>query len=328
MLFPSFLAKTFAPLGGIAVAAMLGAAPGAQAQNAYPSKPIRVVVPFPAGTAPDVMARFWGERLSQQVRQPVVIENRAGAATIVGTQAVAAAPADGYTLLYTASGTVTINPYAYKKLPYQPADLVPLTRMLTIPLVVSVPESSAYKTLADLIKDAQAHPKRINFASYGVGTVPHLSMAYFANSAGIALNHVPYRDGGMTDLVGGTVDVAFSPSADVLQFIKTRKIRPLAVSSSKRLESLPQVPTVAESFPGFEGDSWHGVFALKGTPQPVLDLIATTSRKIAESDEYRKQLRELGMVPAGGSPEQFAALIAAEGQRWARVVKDNQITLD
>lgn len=327
-MFLSSFPKAGAWLCALAIGVLLGVPAAVQAQNAYPTKPIRVVVPFPAGTAPDVMARFWGERLSRQVQQPVVVENRPGAATIVGTQAVAMAPADGYTLLYTASGTVTINPFAHKKLPYQPADLVPLTRMLTIPLVISVPESSAYRTLGDLIKDARARPKRVNFASYGVGTVPHVSMAYFANSAGITLNHVPYRDGGMTDLVGGMVEVAFSPSADVLQFIKTGKIRPLAVSSSKRLESLPQVPTVAESFPGFEGDSWHGVFALKGTPQPIIDLIASASRKIAESEEYRKQLRELGMVPAGETPAQFAALIAAEGQRWAKVVKENQITLE
>jgi tripartite-type tricarboxylate transporter receptor subunit TctC len=324
----STIARTLASISGFALAAALAAPSAAQAQAAWPTKPIRVVVPFPAGTAPDVMARFWGERLSRQLQQPVIVDNRAGASTMVGTQAVAAAPADGYTLLYTASGTVTINPFVYKKLPYQPQDLVPLTRMLTIPLVISVPEASPYKTVADLIKDAQARPRRINFASYGVGTVPHLSMAYFANSAGITLNHVPYRDGGMTDLVGGVVDVAFSPSADVLQFIRAGKIRPLAVSSSKRLDSLPNVPTVAESFPGFEGDSWHGVFALKGTPQAVLDLIATTSRRIAESDEFRKQLRELGMVPAGGTPAEFAALIAAEGQRWSRVVRDNQISLD
>jgi tripartite-type tricarboxylate transporter receptor subunit TctC len=327
-MFASTIARTLASISGFALAAALAAPSAAQAQAAWPTKPIRVVVPFPAGTAPDVMARFWGERLSRQLQQPVIVDNRAGASTMVGTQAVAAAPADGYTLLYTASGTVTINPFVYKKLPYQPQDLVPLTRMLTIPLVISVPEASPYKTVADLIKDAQARPRRINFASYGVGTVPHLSMAYFANSAGITLNHVPYRDGGMTDLVGGVVDVAFSPSADVLQFIRAGKIRPLAVSSSKRLESLPNVPTVAESFPGFEGDSWHGVFALKGTPQAVLDLIATTSRRIAESDEFRKQLRDLGMVPAGGTPAEFAALIAAEGQRWSRVVRDNQISLD
>jgi tripartite-type tricarboxylate transporter receptor subunit TctC len=326
--FASTFARTLASISGFALAAALAAPSAAQAQAAWPTKPIRVIVPFPAGTAPDVMARFWGERLSRQLQQPVIVDNRAGASTMVGTQAVASAPADGYTLLYTASGTVTINPFVYRKLPYQPQDLVPLTRMLTIPLVISVPEASPYKTVADLIKDAQARPRRINFASYGVGTVPHLSMAYFANSAGITLNHVPYRDGGMTDLVGGVVDVAFSPSADVLQFIRAGKIRPLAVSSSKRLESLPNVPTVAESFPGFEGDSWHGVFALKGTPQAVLDLVATTSRRIAESDEFRKQLRDLGMVPAGGTPAEFAALIAAEGQRWSRVVRDNQISLD
>ncbi|KQP12015.1 hypothetical protein ASF43_22950 [Pseudorhodoferax sp. Leaf267] len=301
---------------------------GAQAQDRYPSKPIRLIVPFPAGTAPDVMARYWGDRVSKQLQQPVVVENKAGASTIVGTQAAVAAPADGYTLLYTASGTVTINPFVYKKMPYQAADLVPVTRMLSIPLVVSVSSQSPYRTAADLIQDAKARPGAVSYASYGVGTVPHMSMAYFANSAGLKLNHVPYRDGGVTDLIGGRVDTAFSPIADVLQHIKSGKIRPLAVSSPGRLESLPQVPTVAEAFPGFEGDSWHGVFALKGTPQAVIDVLAGASRQIAESAEYRRYLGELGLVPVGGSSADFVRVIEAESKRWARVVKDNDITLE
>ncbi|KQP49659.1 tripartite tricarboxylate transporter substrate binding protein [Pseudorhodoferax sp. Leaf274] len=300
----------------------------AHAQDRYPSKPIRVIVPFPAGTAPDVMARYWGDRVSKQLQQPVVVENKAGASTIVGTQAAVAAPADGYTLLYTASGTVTINPFVYKKMPYQAHDLVPVTRMLSIPLVVSVSSQSPYRTAADLIKDAKARPGSVSYASYGVGTVPHMSMAYFANSAGLKLNHVPYRDGGVTDLIGGRVDTAFSPIADVLQHIKSGRIRPLAVSSPGRLESLPQVPTVAEAFPGFEGDSWHGVFALKGTPQAVVDVIAGVSRQIAESAEYRRYLAELGLVPVGGSSADFVQVIEAESKRWAKVVKDNDITLE
>lgn len=300
----------------------------AYSQDKYPSKPIRVVVPFPAGTAPDVMARYWGERLAKQLQQPVVVENRAGASTIVGTQAALTSPADGYTLLYTASGTVTINPFVYKKLPYQSPDLLPVTRMLSIPLVISVPVQSPYKTLADLIQDAKAKPGKVAYASYGVGTVPHMSMAYFANSASLTLNHVPYRDGGLADLIGGTVDTAFSPIADVLPYIKAGKIRPLAVSSSRRLDSLPQVPTVAESFPGFEGDSWHGIFALKGTPQPIIDLIGSISRRIAESEEYRHYLRDLGLVPVGGAPADFVQVVSTESKRWSKVVKDNNISLE
>jgi tripartite-type tricarboxylate transporter receptor subunit TctC len=320
--------KAAAWLGGLAIAAMLAAPAQAERESAYPNKPVRVIVPFPAGTAPDVMARFWGERLSRKIQQPVIVENRPGAATIVGAQALARAPADGYTFLYTASGTVTVNPFVYKKLPYEPADLVPVIQMLTGSMVISVPASASYKSLADLIKDARARPTRVSVASYGVGTVPHLAMANFANRAGIKLNHVPYRDGGMTALVAGVVDVAFAPSADVLPFIRAGKVRPLAVTSSKRLESLPHVPTVAEFFPGFEGESWHGLFVLKGTPQPILDLIASESRKIAGSEEYRKFVSELGYVAAGGTPAQFAAIIAAERLRWAKVVKDNQITVD
>nr|WP_145552068.1 tripartite tricarboxylate transporter substrate binding protein [Variovorax boronicumulans] len=314
--------------GPLVALALLATAGAVLAQDRWPSKPIRVIVPFPAGTAPDVMARYWGDRVSRQLQQPVLVENKAGASTIVGTQAVAAAPADGYTLLYTASGTVTINPFVYKKLPYQAQDLVPVTRMLSIPLVISVSSQSPYKTVADLIKDAKARPGGVSYASYGVGTVPHMSMAYFANSAGLKLNHVPYRDGGVTDLIAGRVDVAFSPIADVLQHIRSGKIRPLAVSSAHRLESLTQVPTVAEAFPGFEGDSWHGLFALKGTPPSVLEVLGNVSRQIAASDDYRRFLAEQGLVPVGGSSADFVQTIGAESVRWAKVVKDNDITLE
>lgn len=309
---------------------LLGAtmATGAHAQDVYPSKPIRVIVPFPAGTAPDVMARYWAERMGKLMQTTFIVDNKAGGSTIVGAQAATTSPADGYTLLYTASGTTTINPYVYKKLPYNVRDLVPVTRMLSIPLVISVPVQSPYKAVGDLIKDAKARPGAVSYASYGVGTVPHMSMAYFANSAGLTLNHVPYRDGGLSDVLGGRVDTAFSPIADVLSYIKAGKIRPLAVSSPQRLPSLPQVPTVAEMFPGFEGDSWHGVYALKGTPQPVLDQLEKMSRRIAESDEYKKYLAEFGLVPVGGSSSEFTQSVAAESKRWSTVVKDNNIVLE
>lgn len=312
--------------------ALIGLASGlaapAQAQEKYPSRTIKVIVPFPAGTAPDVMARFWGERLSKALGQSVIVDNKPGASTIVGTQQFVAAPADGYTFLYTASGTVSINPFAYKKLPYQVADLVPVIQTLSIPLVITVSNGSPYKALPDLIKDAKDNPGKLSYASYGVATAPHVSMAYFANSANIALNHVPYRDGGLNDIVGGTVNTAFSPIADVLQFIRTGRVRALAVSSKQRLESLPQVPTVAESFPGFEGDSWHGVFALKGTPQAAIDMVAAASQKIVASDEYKKYLSSMGLVPIGGTQEQFASVLQSDSKRWVNVVKNNNITMD
>ncbi len=312
--------------------ALLGLAAGlagpAHAQDKYPSRTIKVIVPFPAGTAPDVMARFWAERLSRAIAQSVIVDNRPGASTIVGTQQFVAAPADGYTFLYTASGTVSINPYVYKKLPYQPADLVPVIQTLSIPLVITVANGSPFKTLPDLIKEAKDKPGKVSYASYGVATAPHVSMAYFANSANIVLNHVPYKDGGLNDIVGGTVDTAFSPIADVLQFIRTGRARALAVSSRQRLESLPQVPTVAESFPGFEGDSWHGIFALKGTPQSAIDLVAAASQKIVASDEYKKYLGSMGLVPIGGTPENFASVLQVDSKRWVNVVKNNHITLD
>lgn len=300
----------------------------ALAQDKYPSRPIKVIVPFPAGTAPDVMARFWAERLSKAVGQGVIVDNRPGASTIVGTQQFVAAPADGYTFLYTASGTISINPYVYKKLPYQVGDLVPVIQTLSIPLVITVANSSPFKTLPDLIKEAKDKPGKVSYASYGVATAPHVSMAHFANSANVSMNHVPYKDGGLNDIVGGTVDTAFSPIADVLQFIRTGRVRALAVSSRQRLESLPQVPTVAETFPGFEGDSWHGIFALKGTPQAAIDMVAAASQKIVASDEYRKYLGSMGLVPIGGTPEAFAGVLQVDGKRWVNVIKGNNITLD
>lgn len=325
----TWLASLSRRLGGLALAGLAVCLGGqAHAQQAYPTRAIKVIVPFPAGTAPDVMARFWGERLSRELGQSVVVDNKPGASTIVGTQQFVSAPADGYTFLYTASGTVSINPFVYKKLSYRASDLVPVIQMLAIPLVISVAESSPYKTLNDLINDARANPGRISYASYGVATVPHMSMAYFANSAHITLNHVPYKDGGLNDLVGGRVQTAFSPIADVLQYIKSGRVRGLAVSSRQRLESLPEVPAVAEFLPGFEGDSWHGVFAMTGTPQAVIDRVSSISQKIVASRDYKDYLASMGLVPIGGTPEAFAQSLRADSKRWMEVVRLNGISLE
>ena len=312
---------------GLALTMGSGLFPGAHAQG-YPGKLIKVIVPFAAGAPPDVFSRYWAERFSRAVRQPVIIENRPGASTIVGTQAFIRSAADGYTLLYTISSTLMTNPAVFKKLPYKVSDLVPVVRTLVIPFVLVVSASSPLQGIGDLVKAAKARDNAIHYASYGPATASHVVMVYFDNAAGVSLNHVPYKDGGLADVLGGRVDTAFSPIPDVLQHIRAGRLRALAVSSPRRLESLPNVPSLAEVYPGFDGDSWHGIFALKGTPQEVVDVVATRSQAIVASPEFRRYLAENGLVAAGGTPADFTRYIATDAGRWTKVIRDNDIALD
>jgi tripartite-type tricarboxylate transporter receptor subunit TctC len=300
----------------------------AAAQPGYPSRPIKVVVPFPAGTSPDVIARIWTDKLSKALGQAVVVDNKPGAATIIGTQAVAAAPADGYTLLYTAQNTMSINPFVYSSLPYKVEDLVPVSHVAAIPLIVIIAANSPIKTLQDLFAAAKAEPGKLNFASYGIGQGTHVAMVRMLNSAGVAMTHVPYKDGGISDVINGTVTISFEASTSALPMIKAGRLRALAVSSSKRLESLPDVPAVAESQPGFLGDSWHGLLVSKGTPADVIARLSTESQKIIADEDFRKHLRDAALTPVGGGPADFARFIADESRVWAKVVKDNAIKVE
>ena len=314
----------------------LGAAPGllglratsAQAQGAYPSRQIRVVVPFPAGTSPDVVARHWADRLRVALGQPVVIDNRPGAATIIGAQAVATAPADGYTLMYTAQNTVSINPFVYKNLPYRADDFVPITRVAEVPLLLIVPAGSPHRSLADLIRAAKERPGKLNFASYGIGQGTHVTMVRLLNAMGATMVHVPYRDGGMQDVIAGNVDASFDASTTAIPQIQGGKLRALAVSSARRLDALPDVPTLTESVPGFVSDSWTGVLARKGTPAEVIARISAESLKIVAAEDFRKRLQDVGLTPAGGSPADFAKFIEDESRVWAKVVADNAISVE
>jgi tripartite-type tricarboxylate transporter receptor subunit TctC len=313
----------------VAAASVCGIAQApAFAQEKYPSRSIRMIVPFPAGTAPDVSARFVAERMSKTLGQPIIVDNKPGASTIVGAQQFVAARPDGYTIFYTANPTLSINPHVYKKLPYEITDFVPVTRTLAIPFVIVVKAESKLNSLADLIAEARRSPGKINYASFGMATSPHVGMTYLSNNAGISMTHVPYKDGGLTDILGGAVDTAFSPIADVLQYVKTGRLRALAVSSPTRLKSLPDTPAVAEMFRGFDGDSWHGLFVLKGTPQASTDALAAAARGVTASEEFRKFLAEMGLVPAGETPAQFASFLTNDSRRWEKVVKDNKITAE
>jgi tripartite-type tricarboxylate transporter receptor subunit TctC len=297
------------------------------AQSAYPNKPIRVIVPFPAGSPPDVIARTWADKMRQALGQPLIIDNRPGAATIIGAQASATAPADGYTLMYTAQNTLAINPSVYKNLPYKVSDFTPVSHTVNVPLVLSVAVNSPIKSFADLIQAAKAAPGKLNYASYGIGQGTHVAMARMLNAAGVTMTHVPYQNGGLADVMTGVVDTSFDASTAVIPQIKGGKLRPLAVSSAKRIELLPDSPAVAEVLPGFNGDSWHGVFVRTGTSPEIVNRLAAESQKIIDSADFRAHLRDFGLVPAGGTPAEFVKFLDEDSRAWAKVVKDNNIQI-
>ena len=311
----------------LAAAALL--APPAFAQAPFPSKPVRLVVTLPAGSSPDVLARFVGERLSREIGQPVIVENKPGASSIIGTDAVAKAPADGYTLLFALSSSVSINPHLFSKLPYKASDFVPIAHLVNVPIVLVVRESSPYKSINDLLQAARQQPGVLNYASYGEGTQTHLAAVELLKRTGTSFTHVPYKDGGFMDVIGGAVDWTFATPNIALAHIKGGKLRALAVSANARLPGLPGVPTVSEVLPGMESlESWNGILAPRGSAPEVVDRLSAAFQKIAASSEFRKKALELDLIPAGGTQEDFRSFLAKDFDKWGAVVKRNGIHLD
>jgi tripartite-type tricarboxylate transporter receptor subunit TctC len=289
-------------------------------------------VPFPAGGTTDILAREVGQRLSLSLGQPVVIDNRPGAAGNIGSELVAKSAPDGYTLLMATVGTHAINPNLYARIPYDHVkDFAPVVLVAGVPNVLEVTPSLPVHSVADLIKLAKEKPGQINFASSGSGTSIHLSGELFKTMAGVDMTHVPYKGSApaITDLIGGQVQVMFDNLPSSLQQIKAGKLRAIAVTSAQRAPALPDIPTIAESgLPGFEATSWFGIVAPAGTPPTIIARINADVNQWLQSPEAKEKLLAQGAVAAGGSPEQFAAYIHTETEKWARVVKASGAKVD
>ncbi|HWH41078.1 MAG TPA: tripartite tricarboxylate transporter substrate binding protein [Usitatibacter sp.] len=310
------------------LAAVLALLPALAAAQAWPTKPVKIVVPFAAGGATDVVARLLAQKLQEGWGQPVVVEDRAGAGGNIGADAVAKSAPDGYTLLMTSGSIVTANPYMYRDMPFDAArDLVAITNVATGPQVIAVSPTVPAKDLAEFIAYVKANPGRVNFGSAGVGTQTHLAAENFAYTAGLEMTHVPYKgeSAALNDLMGSQIQLVTPNLGAAVGFIRQGKIRALAVTSRERNPALPDVPSASEALPGFENSGWFGLMAPTGTPQEVIDKVARDSATILRSEEFKAKLAQQGMLPVGNSPAAFAAAIREESARWARIIKDRHL---
>jgi len=309
----------------IAATLVFSLVPGLAAAQAWPSRPVKIVVPFVAGGATDVVARLLAQKLTEAWGQSVVVENRAGAGGNIGADVVAKSPPDGYTVLMTSGSIVTANPYIYKSMPFDPAkDLAPITNVASGPQVIVVNANLQAKDLRELIAMAKASPGKVNYGSAGIGTQTHLAFENFLYSAGADMTHVPYKGEAavITDLMGGQIQAATPNLGAAINFIKDGKLRALAVTSRERSPQLPDVPSASEVLPGFENAGWFGLMAPAATPSEIVDKIYRDSAKILTSDEFRAKLAQQGMAPVANSPADFGSAIRDESARWARVVKE------
>jgi tripartite-type tricarboxylate transporter receptor subunit TctC len=311
-------------------ATVLAAASGAGAQ-AWPHKPVRVVVAFTAGGTTDILARNVGQQLSERLKQPFVIDNKPGAGGNLGTEMVVRAPADGYTLIVNSVGPIAVNPTLYPKLTYNPlTDLVPIAQIAEVPNVLVVHPSVPVKTFEEFVAHAKANPGKLNCSSTGIGTSSHLSCYVLGKRAGFEATHVPYKGAdALRDLLAGRVQFMFATIPSVRQHIEAGSLRALAVSSAKRSRSLPDVPTVAErGYHGFEAGSWFGFFAPKGTPQEVIDTLNKHVNEIIAVPATEGAMVKEGADPIGGTPQQFGQFVQREFEKWRVVVKESGATAE
>ena len=297
----------------------------------YPSKPIRLIVPFPPGGGTDILARVVAKKVGESNHWTIVVENRPGAGGNIGVDAVAKAAPDGYTLVMGQTSNLAINPTLYKKLPYDPLkDLAPVALVGEAPLALVVRADSKYKTLADIIAAAKADPDKVTMASSGNGTVAHLSGVRLMKAAGVKFTHIPYKgaNGAVPDLMGGNVDFFVSSVPTVQGHVSSGGLRPLAVTSLKRSPVFPTAPTVAETYKGFNAVTWFGILAPAATPQPVIAKLNAELNKALKDPSVKKTIETEGGDVLGGSPQDFAARLKADIASWSVVVKESGATVD
>ena len=296
---------------------------GVVAQD-YPSKPLRLIVPFPPGGVTDIVARAVAVKLAIELGQSVLVENRAGASGLIGAEAGARSPADGYTLMMGNISTLAINPVTFAKLPYDPiASFDPISMVAIQPLIVAVHPSLPVKSLSELVQYAKSQPGKLNYGT--AGSSSHLAVEFFSTAAGIKMNHIPYKGStpALTDLIGGQVQVLFDPFSSIYPFVASGKVRALAVTTDKRSATAPTLPTVAESgYANFDVSSWQGIVVPAGTPKAVIQRLNRDLVKVLSTPEMKERFGQYSAVTAASTPEQFSSYIREEIVRWQKVAMD------
>jgi tripartite-type tricarboxylate transporter receptor subunit TctC len=295
----------------------------------YPNRPVKMLTGYPAGSSVDLYGRAISSKLQKVLKQPFVFENKVGAAGTIAAEATARAPADGYTLLNTAS-QITINPFVQKLSFNTEKDLIPVAQTLSISYILLVAPDFPAKNLTELVEVVKNNPKKFNYGSYGNGSGPHLAMAMLKKAANIDATHIQYRGSGqmLTALMAGEIQMAFDTTTTTLELIKAGKLIPLATGGSKVLEALPNVPTIAQKYPGFDCDGWQGIFVPAGTPSSIVSKLNLEITKIIQEKEFRDLATARGVIVAPSSQEQFAELFKSELKKYEQVVRENNIYLE
>ncbi len=302
------------------------------ANAGYPDRPVKLVVGFPAGQATDTVARLLAERLTQQLGQPVVVENKPGQGGSVALAQLAKSPADGYTMMITAAAAMVTNPHLYKNVGYDSEkDFVPSAMLIELPLALVAHPSAPFNTIQELIEYAKANPGKLNYASVGNGTMSHLAMERLKRETGISLMHVPYQGSprAIADLIGGNVQVSFDTLTVTLPQIEAKKLKPIAVATQRRVSSLPGIPTVIETgVAGFTASPWLGILFPKGTSSEITSRMHTELMKSMQDPGLQKSLASIGAVPRPANPQEFSKIISQDYQLWARIVLESGARVD